>query len=756
MARQNITPDTETRQFEAYMDFSGGLNSEISNERLKPNEYPIMVNVDLSGRASARRRTGRDLIATQAGVAQGMFQFYRTGQAIPDSIVAIAGALYVMAAGTTSLVNIPITDGGTPWTFQATLPIEAVQYQGVLFVATGTKLVEVSYAASVWTAKTVTPYTPTVMEAIYIGTNGLAANPNSYVQDGVSTSLQVNGIQPATRQGAINTDTVMTAYISKPAGITSVDYQWEYKKSQDAAWTIGRVWTTGTPGKTWTFNQPTAGNYDVRVTVRDTAVPATTANYLLSSYEVLATSAVPDLNTSGIQTCRKIILHWDRLLLSADSTSPYQMYISDLENPRYFPVTNSISFDTGKQEPIRVVLRFQTYLVVMTDTTIQTLLNKDPSSYERFLIHDGIGCPAPRSAAVIGNQIVFQSFEGIQSLTPNQYRVDTMNVRRIDFQIKSEIPRDTDSCALFYDNQYWLCFPQKNLIYRYYYEDRVWVKDTSSDVAEVDSLTIHTPATTSGNVTVTLNGVAKTVAITALDTPSQIADKIRYTIFPGWLNDSSVGSRTVTFTSSTFGAKAAPVFSAGTTGTTGTISVAKVSSTPRMNFVQFLKYSDIVYNLSADGKIYKHNSTVYADAGNVYDMIVETKLHDLSASFNNKKLRRLYLIGKHSPVGDVNLKVKVYADAAVVLTPENGDYITDSNGYISWQPKALTPNFHYYTGTTIGTWIMGTSPLGNPDLSVQRASVSGKCRRVKINVTHSDPIPCELFGFGIEFKLKKP
>lgn len=654
MTRQNITPDTEHRQFEAYMDFSGGLNSEISNERLKPSEYPIMVNVDLSGRASARRRTGRDLVTSLAGNAQGMFTFYRSGQTLPDYIVAISGKLYVMAVGTTTLVQIPITDSGSAWTFQTTLPIEAVQYQGNLFVATGTKLVELTYGSG-WTAVTVSPYTPSVMEAIYIGTNALATNPSAYIQDGVSTSIQIVGIQPATRTSAANTNTLMTAYINKPAGVTSIDYQWEYKRTVDATWTMGRVWTVQPTGKSWTFNVATEDNYDIRLSIRDTAVPATVVSFVMSKYEVLATVATPDLGVTGIQTCRKILLHWDRLLISGDSVNASQMYVSDLENPRYFPTTNSINFDTGKREPIRVVLRFQTYLVVMTDTTIQTLLNKDPSTYERFLIHDGIGCPCPGSAAVIGNQVLFKSFEGVQSLTPNPYRIDTMNVKRIDFQIKSEVPKDTDGCALFYDNQYWLCFPQKNVIYRYYYESGVWVKDAST----------------------------------------------------------------------------------------------------KLNIMQFVKYSDTVYNLATDGSIYKHNKNVYKDVDNVYDMIVETKLHDLSASFNNKKLRRLYLIGKHTPLGDVNLKVKVYADAAIILTPEDGDYVTDADGYLTWQPKPLTPNFHFYTGTVIGSWVMGTSPLGNPDLSVQRASINGKCRRVKINVTHSDPIPCELYGFGIEFKMKK-
>lgn len=661
MTRQNITPDSSVRLFEAYMDFSGGLNSQISNERLKPNEFPILQNVDLSGRASARRRTGRTLVATQAGVAQGMFPFYRGATTIPDWVVAVDGKLYVMASGTTTLVQIPITDSGSPWTFQATLPVEAVQYQGSLFVATGTKLVEVSFT-TLWVAVTVTPYTPTVQEAIYIGVNALSPNPMAYIADGVATPIVVVGISPAKRQGAVNVNTTLTAYINKPSGVTSIDYKWEYKRSVDTAYTLGRDFTAGAPGKSWDLNVSTATDYDIKVTVRDTAVPATVFSYTFSGYTVTETAIPADLTYTGIQSCRKVLLYWDRIMLYGDSTNPHQMYISDLQNPRFFPSTNSINFDTGKREAIQTIVKFQSYLVIFTNTSIQTLVNKDPSSYERFLIHDSVGCISQKSAQVIGNQIIFQSYEGIQSLTPNPYRVETMSVKRADIPIASEVPKDSDACSLFFDNQYWLCFPSKSVIYRYYFESGIWAKDVSKSVGAI-------PA--------------------------------------------------------------------------------------RLNITQFAKTGNAVYNLTTDGNIFIHDNNVYKDVDNVYDMIVETKLHDLSASFNNKKLRRLYLIGKHTSAGSVNLKVKVFADASIVLTPEDGSFTSDGNGYLVWLPR-ITPNFHFYTGSKIGSMIIGTSPIGSPDLSVQRASINGKCRRMKLNITHSDPIPCELYGFGVEFKLKKP
>jgi len=305
VARQNINVNPSRKLFEAYMDFSGGLNSETSNERLRDNEFVVLDNVDLSSRGSAKRRTGRRLITSIPGNGQGVFFYYRQGQPEPDIILAVSGKLYVIPNGTAQPQEVQITDNGNPFTFQTTLPIQAVQYGTDLFVATGTKLVELKYDTSPawqpntaytvgkrvkangkvyectvagtsgmtapshtsgtatdgtvtwkylfqeWNANVVVPYTPTVMEAIYIGTNGLAENPDAYIQDGTSTQLEIVGIKPAKRTGVVNQPISMTAYINKPAGMSSVEYKWEYKKSQDSSWSLGQDFSAS--AKTWNF-----------------------------------------------------------------------------------------------------------------------------------------------------------------------------------------------------------------------------------------------------------------------------------------------------------------------------------------------------------------------------------------------------------------------------------------------------------------------------------------------------------------------
>lgn len=725
MTRQNITPNPSLKLFEGYLDFSGGLNSETGNEMLKDNEFPILQNVDLMSRGSAKRRTGRTKLASVAGTAQGLFYYYREGEPIPDLVFAVSGQIYVLEQATGNPVTIPLMDvsqsPAVQLTFQNSLPIQAVQYGTSMYLATGTRYSQLTYDTSAawatgkayavgdlvksnhnvykcttagtsgataptgtgtgisdgacvwayqwfeWNAQTVTPYAPTVMEAIYIGTNGLAANPDQYVQDGTSATLQVAGIQPSMRTGAVNENLTLTAYIDKPNTITSVTYKWEWKYSQDTTWTLGRDFTADAAGKSWTFEPDTATQYDFRVTAKDNTAgvqnPAT-AQYSLTGYVVNQTED-KSTNTSrpvdGIQSCRKILLHWDRILLSGDDLHPYQMYISDLNAPTYFPVSNTISFDTGKQEPITALVRFRDYLVVFTKTSIQTLTGKTTDNYARNLIHSELGCIADLSACVTGNNITFLSAEGIQMLKPNPYMLEVMNVNRVDYSIKSEIQSaaNSNACALVYDSQYWLCFPSTKTIYRLYYEaGGVWAKDYST----------------------------------------------------------------------------------------------------KLNLLSMTHYGGDVYDMSLDGNIYKHDNTLHSDDGEAYDMDVEAKFYDLGATFNWKKIKRLFMLARHF-TQDVNLKVTVQADSALVLNPQMGEVgtVTNPDGTVSvtWS-LVTTPNMHFYTGTVLGSWILGQTPLGDVQISVQEALVRGRCRRVKVRFTHSEDTPCEVFGFGIEFKEKKP
>jgi hypothetical protein len=358
---------------------------------------------------------------------------------------------------------------------------------------------------------------------------------------------------------------------------------------------------------------------------------------------------------AGAKKCNKIRLHFDRLMLFGDPDEPTQLYFSDINNPAYFPQVNTFRFDTGKQEAITAVVRLNDFLVVFSKSLIHTLTGRSKEDFLINLINDSVGCVAERSAVLTGNVITFLSEEGIFQLKPSTFRLDQLNVQRVDTKIKSEIKKVSNACALNYDSQYWICYPDDKVIYRYYYEKGVWVKDTSD----------------------------------------------------------------------------------------------------KLNFVQFLQEGQNIFSLSKDVKLYKNDPNIYTDDGFIYDMIVESKYFDLSKSFNFKKLRKLYVLAKAYNVNVSEYDVYVYADSAIVLEPETGYAYVDENDYVAWKTEKQ-PNLNFSDSTIFGSWGLGESSFGERFLDVQKARIRGKCRRVKVKFINSQTQECELFGFGLEFKLKKP
>jgi hypothetical protein len=100
----------------------------------------------------------------------------------------------------------------------------------------------------------------------------------------------------------------------------------------------------------------------------------------------------------------------------------------------------------------------------------------------------------------------------------------------------------------------------------------VWMQ-TSSTQYERDRLTFTAAVTSSGNLSITLNGVSTTVAVTAADsTIPLLMTKIVATTFTDW--SLSTGSNYVVFDSLVTGVKSTPTFVANGTGVTGSFSVS--------------------------------------------------------------------------------------------------------------------------------------------------------------------------------------
>lgn len=464
MVKQPYYVQPWRKVMESYSNFSGGLNTVATNDNLTDTESPDLINVDLGERGSLKSRYGfvRHYTAPTAGKGQGYFRYYKDDGTF-DEVYAIGGKLY----GSDGEIPIDGLDS-----FQTDRVVEAAQLGDKLYIATGTKLVEYDSDG----ARVVEPYTPDPLEALYIGTNGLADNPDQYLEDGVGGNLQIAGVTIDKRYGVVNAPSLFTVYVLKPSGMT-VEYEFKYRLKGEEEWTVGQAFSSS---KTWTFTPTAIGEFEMYITARDSAAQDTVAEYALPTYKVNETDQNEEVETASIHSCNRILTHWDRLVLYGDTTQPEIIYFSHLHNGAYFPTTNTLAVEDDQKEGVSRIVRYRDILVAFTPTSIQAIFGKSPMDFQRVKLHPTIGAIAPDSVEVMENYVTFLSHEGIQILKSVSYTENRLNVEKIDTRIHNIVPRHKDACGAVFDNQYHLLFPQDNLRVRYYYNfGRVWTRDVS-------------------------------------------------------------------------------------------------------------------------------------------------------------------------------------------------------------------------------------------------------------------------------------
>lgn len=405
--------------------------------------------------------------ADRQGFGQNYFRYY-TPDGRFQSLIAVNGRLLKDGG------DLPIQGMDGP--FQTERPIEAVQYGEHMFIATGTKLVE--YDGVI--AKVVEPYKPNPLDALYVGKNGLAENPDHYLDDGTAQMLRAEGIVPSLRFGIVNKEVTFTGYVSKPEDeVGEVEYKWEYKLAKLETLVLGKDWSTE---KTWTHVFQDSDEYYIQLSVRikgSSDFPSVTT---IPKYRVADFDQNRPIDTSTIHTCNRILLHHDRIILYGDSQHRNRAYISHLRNPRYFPQNNTIEFQSNEQEGLTRIIRYRGFLVAFLPTEIQALYGTAPSGdegYRRVTLHTGLGCIAPETPKVLGNDIAFLSNDGIYRLKQFGMSESKMNVEKIDHAIANLVPRDKNACAIVHRDQYQIIFPSRQTRFRYYRHLGVWTRDYS-------------------------------------------------------------------------------------------------------------------------------------------------------------------------------------------------------------------------------------------------------------------------------------
>jgi hypothetical protein len=467
MARQQYSTTPYIKHLEVFNDFSRGLNTVTTNDRLTPNELPVLTNMDLGSRGSLTRRAGmvKYKVPPIQGPAQGYFRFY-TG-ATYQEIIATNGRFSVDGEVK------PITNLAT---FQTERPIEGVQFGEKMYFATGTDLVV--YDGT--TFSVVVPHKPQPLEALYIGTNGLSDDPDNFMADSEGTFLRLDGTTFSSRYGVVNQAVTLAAHVTKPVeGIVEYQFEWRTPFMPDGFWELGRDWSTV---PTWAFVPNVEGDVQFRINGRMQGGTVAEVQYLVPKYKVKATTDPNDVavDTQYLKRCNRILLHWGRLVLYGDEQNPDTVYFSHLNQPNYFPVPNSLRFLNPRREGITALVPFRDMVVVFTPTSIQALYGKSPSDFKRVMLNTSIGCIAPYSPAVVKNYIAFLSQDGVHYLKSLGYVEDKANVEKVDRNVDNIVPRSEDVCGIVHDGQYHLVFPSEGKRLRMYTDTGAWTKDESS------------------------------------------------------------------------------------------------------------------------------------------------------------------------------------------------------------------------------------------------------------------------------------
>jgi hypothetical protein len=416
-------------------------------------------------------------VKPNSGDSQGMFRYYKDDATYTD-ILAINGKLYRIVDNVTYR-KLVITGLSS---FQTVRPIEAVQYRDKMYFATGSGLVV--YDGT--TASLVQAYKPNGLEALYIGTNGLADNPDQYMTDTTGASNTILGVIPSLRYGVVNQSITFTAYISQIAG-NSLEFMFETKSVSDANYVVAQNWGVS---KVFTTSFAKADDYMVRVNLRVAGTTLTLSQYILPKYSVKSapdSKATEDgVNYLNLSTCNRIFVNYDRLYMYGDTTNHDSLYISHLNNFTYFPRTNIMKIIDPTRGKLQSVVRYKNFLLCWTDSSIQMITGTDPTTFAVQPVHTTLGTKFPYSIQIMNNYVAFVGNDnGVYLLKSFNYASDDkLNVERIDEDIRDVIggliKTSTNILSAIYNNQYFLYIENENgnYIYRMYYELGVWVRDS--------------------------------------------------------------------------------------------------------------------------------------------------------------------------------------------------------------------------------------------------------------------------------------
>lgn len=169
-----------------------------------------------------------------------------------------------------------------------------------------------------------------------------------------------------------------------------------------------------------------------------------------------------------------------RLYVAGDDDLPYTIFISDIQNPYYFPVSVGLQI-SPRGDKITTLVEFHEVMIVGTSERFHAIYgntNRTDLNYDLFYMKDlnvHTGIANPNTAVRVNNYLYYLGSDGeVYSMyTPQtdttkvMTTILTTKVRMYEAPLNISVDAFADACAVFHNDYYWLSLDDKILVYSY-------------------------------------------------------------------------------------------------------------------------------------------------------------------------------------------------------------------------------------------------------------------------------------------------
>lgn len=439
MARFAIPPEPQKGRLEI-KEFSGGLNLRDEPSKLKENESPDLLNVNLDDRGALQKRYGYDTIHDlTSGKINSIYEYYKIGDATPVFLVNHETSVYKEESGSLTSIGT-VTNAKARW----------FTFNDIAYMMNGTDFKQ--YDGT--TFKDIEPYIPEIT---------LGRTPDgTQFETNEEINLLTDGFTDV-----FSADGTSTTYVLSYENLTAREVVAEVDG------------TTLTEDTHFTVNR-TTGEVDFSEGSSPHGAPAEGVD------NVKITAGRPDADPSIVKKCTLFEVYGGlndtRVLYAGHPEVPNLLLHSGLFEPGYVPESGYILVGSDA-EAITGLAKFYDYLVILKERSIWVLQGASPADYMINPINDKYGCVNPDTIQVVLNNVVFLSEEGACVLRASTVR-EYINVEMISDKVNG-VPRSGrngllqediyNAVSAVHDNKYLLAFPSGN-VFVWDYMINCWFK----------------------------------------------------------------------------------------------------------------------------------------------------------------------------------------------------------------------------------------------------------------------------------------